>query len=276
MTQGFSRPFSPSGRASVVPELPWKFAGDLLLLHFRTDPEALARYLPAPLSPADDSGEAFVWSPRLNCHPASVAPEDMHPSRTYYNVCVLGLPAQMDGKRTMYSAFQWGDRDWLVVLSWFLGACSKLAQIDESGMHPLMAHQGSPATGTFGSTTRRTVSRHGETIVDMSFKPKAAADISALDFYFRNLPLTSMRHIPDLHVPPRGRPVVHDLTHMVMSNVSFGTPVSGDATLRFGDADNEELLPLQPREVLGAYRVPMTFLLEGIRVVHDYLAEEKR
>lgn len=265
MTNGYTRPFSPSGQASIVPALPWQFAGDLLLLHFRADPAALARYLPPPLTPVDDSGEAFLWSPRLVCHPVGQDPSTLNPARTFYNVCVVGLPAMLNGSRTLYSAFQWGDRDWLMAISWFIGACSKLAQIEQSGEHALLPGR---------QTINRQVTRHGESVVRMSFTPDKEVTLEDMGFYFKSLPLTSMRHIPDCHIPPIGRPLVHDLTQMVMSEVHFGTPSTGPATLSFGNADNEDLMPLQPQKVFGGYRVPMRFVLEGVRVVHSYLNKE--
>ena len=47
LTQGYSRPFAPNRSASVVEVLPWRFAGDLLLIHFSADPAALSALLPA-------------------------------------------------------------------------------------------------------------------------------------------------------------------------------------------------------------------------------------
>ncbi len=173
----------------------------------------------------------------------------------------------------MFSAFQWGDRDWLLGLSWFLGACSKLAVIEQTGQHPLYATLGSPAHGGLSSRVRRTVSRHGERIVDISITPRKSIGVADLGFYFDTLPLTCMRHIPDMSVPPCGRPALHDLTQMVMTDVTFGEPVAGDATLCFLNADNEELLPLQPKEVMGGYISPMAFVLHGANTIHDYLAE---
>jgi hypothetical protein len=67
--------------------------------------------------------------------------------------------------------------------------------------------------------------------------------------------------------------VVHDLVQQIMRDTSFGTPTAGKATLHFGEGPNEELLPIQPIEVLGGYSIPMTMILEGIRVVHDYNAD---
>lgn len=269
MLQGYTRPFTPLGQASAIPALPWRFAGDLLLVHFRTDPDALEALLPDPLTPGDRPGEAFLWSPHLRCYPEGTDVGEMNPGRTHYNVAVIGIPCRLNGQPTMYSAFQWGDRDWLVIVSWFLGACSKLAQIDQTGTHPMFPHE--RQSGGLGTKLVRTVARHNERVLTLRFEPSRVIDMPALDFYTRNLPLTCMRHIPDLHVPPLGRPLVHDLTQMVMTDTRFGTPLAGHAQLKFGAADNEELLPIQPTEVLGGYWIPMGFLLHGVRIVHSYV-----
>jgi hypothetical protein len=156
-------------------------------------------------------------------------------------------------------------------MSWFLGACSKLASIDQSGTHPLFSAVGSPQTSGAGTTLKRTVTRHGDGIISMSMTMRERVQVSDLGFYTRNLPLTCERHFPNLDIAAQGRPLVHDLTQMIMSNIVFGEAWRGDATLRFGASDNEELLPLQPTEVLGGYLLPMAFLLEGIKVIYNYL-----
>lgn len=273
MTQGFTRPFTPTGIGSIAHPLPWNFAGDLLLIHFRTDPEALARYLPAPLEPLDDSGECFLWSPQLTCHPVGMDPATMDAAQTGYNVCVIGIPARLNGQTTMFSAFQWCDRDWLIVLSWFIGATSKGGEFHETFRHPLIGRIGSPLDGGLGHPIQRTVSRFGARVVDMSFTPEREVAMEDLAFFTSKLPLTGMRHMPDITIPPTGKPAVHDLVQQIMRDTSFGTPTAGSATLSFGEGPNEELLPIQPIETLGGYAIPMTMVLEGVRVVHDYNAE---
>ncbi len=268
---GFTRPFSPEGRAAAVPAFPWKFAGDLLLIHFKADPDALTGFLPEPLTPSEQPDEAFLWSPHLRCYPVGMDPATLNPARTHYNVAVVGIPCKFKGEPTMYSAFQWCDRDWLVILSWFLGSCSKQAQIEQSGTHPMLSAVQSPQSGGVGTTYRRSVTRHGDRIIDMSFTPDREIAMGELEFYTRNLPLTCERHIPDLNVPPLGQPALHDLTQMVMQDSSFGQPLSGAASLVFGDSDNEELLSIQPTQVSGGYWLPMGFNLLGITTIHDYL-----
>ena len=156
-----------------------------------------------------------------------------------------------------------------IATGWFLGACSKQADIETSGMHTLlpgMSQHGGP-----GSRLKRVVSRHGEAVVRMEFEPQRVIDpVRELEFYTRNLPLTCMRHMPDCHVPPLGKPLVHDLTQMIMSGLQQGETLAGDGSLEFCPADNEELMPLAPKEVLGAYWMPMGFMLEGVRIVHQY------
>ena len=66
---------------------------------------------------------------------------------------------------------------------------------------------------------------------------------------------------------------IYRLTQMVMEDATFGTPLKGSATLKFGDSDNEELLPIQPTEVIAGYWLPMGFNLMGIKIIHDYLKE---
>lgn len=266
---GYTRPFTPLGDAASVPALPWQFAGDLLLFHFRADAGALTALLPEPLEPGPRPDEAFLWSPRLCCHPVGTHPGKLHPARTFYNVAVVGIPCRAWGERRMFSAFQWSDRDWLVILSWFLGSCSKLAVVEETGLHPLLAGTGSGGEAAIA----RTVSRHGEQIIRMEFAPEREVELDDLSFYLENLPLICMRHIPDCQVPPLGHPLLHDLTEMVMTDTRFGQAVQGRAALRFCAADNEELLPLQPKEVLGGYRLPLGFALQGVRTVYDYLKE---
>jgi len=124
-----------------------------------------------------------------------------------------------------------------------------------------------------GTHLQRSVSRHGEKLINMSFIPSEEIELTDMEFYLKNLPLTCERHFPDCHVPPKGRPLVHDLTQMIMTDTEFGTILKGDANLSFYDADNEELIPLQPKEVYGGYWLPMGFMLEGIKTVYDYLEQ---
>ncbi|MDX2221123.1 MAG: acetoacetate decarboxylase family protein [Rhodospirillaceae bacterium] len=273
--KGFTRPFSPNGLASALPRLPWRMAADQMMIHFAADPAAVNALIPPPMSPNPDMrGQAFLWTPNLMVDPLdpAEAAAASHPARTHYNVAVIAVPTLFNGKPSMISAFQWCDRDWLVILSWMIGTCSKLAEFHTTGTHPLMAANGGTRTGGLGTPLTRTASRLGQQLLRASLTPREAIAPAEMSFYFKNFPLVSERHLPDLHVPPRGKPLVHDLTQMVMGDATGSGHVRGPATLTFGDCDNEELKALEPLEVFAGYRWQMGFLLHGIEVVHDYLA----
>ena len=51
--QGFIFPRSRSGRASLLPSVPWHYSGQMLRLEYRSDPEAVAELLPPGLAPRE-------------------------------------------------------------------------------------------------------------------------------------------------------------------------------------------------------------------------------
>jgi hypothetical protein len=57
--KGFAFP-TPEGKVSVVGDLPWHFGAEHLCVVYRTDPEALAAYLPDPLMPGDPLDRVIV------------------------------------------------------------------------------------------------------------------------------------------------------------------------------------------------------------------------
>ena len=278
MLSGFTRPFSPQGLASALPPMPWRFAADQMLVHFKANPDVLDSYLPPPMVPnTERRGEAFLWTPNLNIHPIDdkVNVATKNPHRSHYNVCVIAVPGLFNGEPRLISAFQWCDRDWLVILSWMIGTCAKQAEFRDSGWHPMFGRLGSKRTGDLGTEITRTVSRHGEQLIWMACTLQERIDSSDMSFFTSTMPLLSERHIPDLNVPPTGRPLVHDLTQMALEDSEGRNFRRGTADLQFNaNADNEELGPLQPTDVLGCYRWETSWVMPGITKVYDYLEGE--
>jgi len=274
MKRGFTRPFSPKGKASALPSLPWVFAADQVMIHFKSDPDVIKSYLPFPIKPNPDrDGEAFLWTPNLKCYPQNE--EEMsnikNPARTQYNVCVIAVPGLFDDKEILISAFQWCDKDWLVILSWMIGTCAKQATFLDNGVHPLFADVNHNQTGALGTEFTRTVSRNGEQLINISYTPEMNITSEEMKFFTSTFPLLSERHIPDFNLPPRGKPLVHDLTQMILEKSSAKGFVKGKASLKFNaDADNEELGDLMPTHVLGGYRWQTSWVMPGLKVVHDY------
>ena len=274
MRRGFTRPFSPKGKASALPSLPWVFAADQVMIHFKSDPDVIKSYLPFPIKPNPErDGEALLWTPNLKCYPQNE--EEMsnikNPARTQYNVCVIAVPGLFDDKEILISAFQWCDKDWLVILSWMIGTCAKQATFLDNGVHPLFADVNHNQTGALGTEFTRTVSRNGEQLININYTPEMNITSKEMKFFTSTFPLLSERHIPDFNIPPKGKPLVHDLTQMILEKSSAKGFVKGKASLKFNaDADNEELGDLMPTHVLGGYRWQTSWLMPGLKVVHDY------
>ena len=47
-------PRTRSGRASLLPPVPWHYSGQMLTLEYRSDPEAVAELLPSGRPPVDE------------------------------------------------------------------------------------------------------------------------------------------------------------------------------------------------------------------------------
>jgi Acetoacetate decarboxylase (ADC) len=58
--RGFCYPLTPGGVSSLVGDLPWHYATEYLNIVYRTDPAAIAAYLPEPLAPGTEPDLAYV------------------------------------------------------------------------------------------------------------------------------------------------------------------------------------------------------------------------
>lgn len=274
MLEGFTRPFSPKGNASALAPLPWKFAADQVMVHFKANPDVLNSYLPAPIAPNPArQGEAFLWTPNLKCEPVekSTNPNTPNPASTQYNVCVIAIPGLFKGKPVLISAFQWCDKDWLIILSWMIGTCAKQAEFRDNGVHPLYAHVNSKQTGEIGTEFVRSISRNGQELIRLAYTPETSITAKDMTFFTDTFPLLSERHIPDFQIPPVGRPLVHDVTKILLENSNATNFVKGPGLLEFNEtADNEELGPLQPETILGCFRWQTSWIMTGVEVVHTY------
>ena len=58
MPRGYSLPLSPEGRSSLVPEPPWHYVGDFLVIEYWAAPDAVEAVLPPGLEPHPDTGRS--------------------------------------------------------------------------------------------------------------------------------------------------------------------------------------------------------------------------
>jgi acetoacetate decarboxylase len=81
---------SPGGVSSVVGDLPWHYATEYLTIAYRTDPAAIAAYLPEPLAPGPEPDLAYVafsrWWSLWDNQPEMAF---TNPERTQYRECAI-------------------------------------------------------------------------------------------------------------------------------------------------------------------------------------------
>jgi hypothetical protein len=98
--RGSCYPLTPGGVSSLVGDLPWHYATEYLTIAYRTDPAAIAAYLPEPLAPGPEPDLALRASIRKV---GLVLPSERIAFATFD---ILGdvLPADAGGDRALHVA----------------------------------------------------------------------------------------------------------------------------------------------------------------------------
>ncbi|MBA3896730.1 MAG: acetoacetate decarboxylase family protein [Sphingomonadaceae bacterium] len=69
------------------------------------------------------------------------------------------------------------------------------------------------------------------------------------------------------------KPLLHQLVQTVSSGTKFGELWRGTGELELHPSIFEEHTALAPKEILGAYIIPVGFRIEGTRLLHDYVKD---
>jgi acetoacetate decarboxylase len=268
--EGFTRPFSPNGRASLAPSPPYDAAMTGLVVHFRADETALNALLPAPFEPHETmTGQAFWAYIDHIMTPSDDEVVHWHPDRTRMNEVLLGVPCTLFGKSGVFYCFAWTDRDWSLMTEWLFGWCGKLARLSMTHMQAEHPRFRGPAPG---SRYHATIERFGARVATASVVLERQADASVLPMR-ELLHAYGIRHIPNVDIRAGGRPLVHDIVHEAQENMVLGDVWQGSAELSFGDVENEDLAAIQPTETIAGYLTHFGYRANGVEVVYDYLAQ---
>jgi acetoacetate decarboxylase len=267
--EGFTRPFSPGGVASVLPPPPYDFSMAGLKLTFRADPAALAALLPPPLEPHPERiGQAMFNFVDHLMTPVNVSAEGWHPERLRMIEAYVGVPCVFRGEPGTYFPYSWTDREWSLVMEWLSGMCGRLARLSLTEMQPQHPVLNGPRPG---ARYTGTVERFGERVATARVSIEEQVDTSSMPMMFRTY---CIRHIPDWDVNANGRPLVHQLTMEQTEDAVVEEVWRGTGELTFNDAENEWLMPIQPLEVIEAFHSRFRFRSGGMQVLYDYLKED--
>jgi acetoacetate decarboxylase len=242
--KGYSIPLSPEGKASLVTPTPHHYGGQFIFVDYRADVKEVARFLPAPLEP-EPTGRAFVIVNELFS-----IPEDnpdliyTNPERTHYTEGVVAVRCSYRGTPGSYITAIWVSKDWSMAFGQFFGWPKKIADIHLTRVPPL--HPTLKPLGV-GSRVRGIVAREGYRLVDVSLNLRRQEEDSAAPSFGW---LYSVRYFPEMGPTV---PAVKQLIRNRVQNPRAINVFSGDAEFSFGESDNEELLPLNPVEIIKGY-----------------------
>jgi acetoacetate decarboxylase len=259
--KGYSMPLSPNGRAALYAPPPKWFGGRTLTVVFRADRDALNALIPPPLEPLPEPYGVVRVTELLNDQGTNGTLLEDEPELAQYTEAVVCIPASYRGVVGNYDPFLWvNNHACAAAAREVYGLPKKMAKIFLSRFYPSdPIGPGKKLTGTLEGLSRRllTASVRIRRIAAVSEMPKVET------FY-------TLRYVPH---PEHEGPEVYQLLQFKHRDYKVAQLWAGDATLSFGDAPNEELLPLQPTEILGGFYMEADWILPTPRILYDHLHE---
>jgi acetoacetate decarboxylase len=255
--KGDSMPLTPLGKAADYNNVPVKIGGRAMIVTFRPKEEEARKYIPNPLELREPLGFAKVY--HLVRQPVDEDLKFENPERTQYQEGAIGLAARYMGQNAQYNVVNWVDQeDALIRGREVYGVPKKLGKVTMTKFSPI--DKIGPGTQIKGM-----VERHSDRIFTASMKVKRQIEPSQVpkwgDFYH-------LRVIPS---PDPDIPDIKQIVKLLVQNVQVSDAWEGEGTLTLHDSPNEELLPLTPVEVLGAYYFNLSWTLPTHgKVVHSY------
>jgi hypothetical protein len=243
--KGFMPPRTPEGRSSVVPGPPWHYSGDLLTIEYRAAAGAVARWLPAPLEPAEEDPDAVavIFADWQSC--SDSFEELLDPVRSQYKEAFLVVRCRYRGEHYSRCVLIWVDKDFAMARGWHQGYPKKLGSIWMT--RPVTQGRAGPRLepgGRFGAS----VAVHDRRVIDARFTITGSSDTNG---FVNALPMLHHRYFPSIE--EGAVPSMDELVTMKSYDWE-GSPVwTGDAELSFGESPVEELGSLAPVEMIAGY-----------------------
>lgn len=267
--KGYCYPLSPEGKASLLGDFPWHYGTEYLNIAYKTDPDAIAKWIPEPLEPGPNPDTAYVaFSKWWSVWDSAKDMAYVNPERTQYTEAAIWVGCSYKGKPAQMCLSIWVDNDFSMARGWFMGFPKKLGDISitsYNGLNPGMKEEGE------GSVLSGIVSSHGERLIKGTATLERKIDRVDLPKPM-GLPIFHLRHFPSL--VPGARPSTLEIVSLGAKDWNWGPDVwEGTGSLEFLPSDLEEHMPLKPKEIIGAYRFKNGYTFDGGEVVYDYLKD---
>jgi acetoacetate decarboxylase len=244
---GLPFPRTPSGRASLLPPAPWHYSGDLLTVEYRTDPRNVRALLPPDVqmvSEDEDPGAvAFIWADWQSC--GDDQSELLDPVRSQYKEAFVVVRCRYEDNIYSRCLFIWVDKDFALVRGHLQGYPKKLGSIHQT--RPITVGSAGPrleAGAKFGMTLAAADRRLASATLTLRSEVDTGGFVNAH-------PMLHHRWSPRIELD--GSDSLVEVVTMSGVNVELGPVYAGEATLELFDSPSEELIALEPLEIIGGY-----------------------
>ena len=262
--KGFAYP-TPQGKASVVGDLPWHFGTEHLCVAYRTDPKALAAYLPEPLMPCEPADLVIADFGKWYCLWDQLDMPANHPERTWYQETILWIGCTFKGQKARFCVQSWVNKDFSLVRGMIMGFHKKFGETYKSVYHPM--NPGMPAFGP-GCRMKGRLSSHGEQLMAGGVDLETEISYDELPELMR-MGQINLRYFPSM--TPGGKPSICDLIQLEATNLNRGRAFRGKAHLELFPSDLEEHTNLEIREILDGYYFENGCTITGGKIVYSWV-----
>jgi acetoacetate decarboxylase len=241
--KGLFYPRTPTGKASIVPPVPWHYSGELITLEYRTDPARIAALLPDGFSLAEENPGAIaaIWADWQ-----SVSEEPGHIlDPVQYKEMFFVVRCKFQGKLYSRCIYIWVDKEFAVLRGIHQGYPKKLGSIHMS--RPAVVGKGGPRLepgGTFGVT----LAAFDRRLAEGRFTITGPCDNPG---FVNGLPMAHNRWLPAIETD--GTQSLNEVVTMASFDVEKGRCFKGDFDLALFDSPVEELLDIAPQEKIAGY-----------------------
>ncbi|CAA7614769.1 conserved hypothetical protein [Magnetospirillum sp. LM-5] len=252
MPQGFTPPYSPTGRSSLVPPPPWHYAGQILSMAFAVDKAAAESFLPSGFGTATGRAVAHCceWQSTTDGW------ELLDPAYAQYREFFVLLEAMRDGQPALYCPFIYVDQDISMARGWLQGWPKKLGSVWMTRPYDLDHIAAAP---------RRAGTRLGATLAVKDrrlMEARITLDGSeGTRLGFLATPTFGLIASPTIvGQPDPGQP---QLARALVENFTAGTFHGGTAELAFLASPRDELADLAPQGPAAASLANVAFSITG-------------
>ncbi|MFD0885051.1 enduracididine biosynthesis enzyme MppR [Streptosporangium algeriense] len=254
---GYSLPLSPSGQASMLTPPPWHFSGEVIMVEYRVDPAAAARFLPPGLTlGADPGAAAAVFAEWQWC---SASGEELaEPASNQFAEFLVLIGCEREGVPVARCPYAWVDQVVPLVRGWVQGMPKQFGVVHQS--RATAVGRGGPRLAP-GGRFHGSLSVNGRRAVEAAVTLNGRTDAKP---FLHTVPLAHTLVFPDWASTGAGRPT---LVASEVTDVEFSDVWKGEAELRFLDVLGEDFAELFPVETGDGYVFSYSETLCGGRIL---------